>query len=72
MYKNKIIIHKREVIPPITASIIPVNLCQNNPPTINFTTDEMTFKFELFSKNRINNIYLTEIMRTDWIDMLHE
>ena len=31
----------------------------------------MKFKFELFSKNKINNIYLTERMRTDWLHMLY-
>ena len=32
----------------------------------------MTTKFELFSKNKINNIYLTESMRKDWLHMLYD
>ena len=32
----------------------------------------MTSKFELFSKNKMNNLYLTESMQTDWLHMLDE
>ena len=32
----------------------------------------MAPKFELFAKKKMNNIYLTEIMRTYWIQMLDE
>ena len=37
-----------------------MDLCQNNLPIINFTTDDMTSKFELFSKKKMNGFYLTE------------
>ena len=47
-------------------------MLSKNPPIINFTTDDMTSNFEFFTKNKINNIYLTEIMRTDWLHMLDE
>ena len=30
----------------------------------------MTPKFELFSKNEMNNLYQTEIMQTYWLQML--
>ena len=72
MYKNKVILRKREVIPPLTYSMIPVNFFQNNASIINFTTNDMTSKFEFFLKNNINNLYLAEIMLTDWLQMLDE
>ena len=50
MYKNKIIIHKREVIPTITESMILVDFCKVFLPIINFTTDDMTSKFECFKE----------------------
>ena len=50
--------------------MIPVGCCKNNSSIINFTTDDMTSKFELFSDNKMNNIYLTEIMQTDWLYIL--
>ena len=64
MYNDNIILHKREFVPTITDSTIPVDCCQNES-IINFTTDDMTSKFELFSKKKKNNLYLTVIMRTD-------
>ena len=62
MYKNKIILQKREFIPPIMDSMIPVDGCQNRLSIINFTTDDMTSNIYIFSKNKIKNIYLTESM----------
>ena len=41
-------------------------------PVINLTTDDMTSEFEFFSKIKMNNIYLTEIMWTCWLHMLDE
>ena len=70
MYKDKVIVRKREFIPTITDSMIPVDFCQKNKPIINFTPDDMTSKFELFSKNKINTIYITESMLTYWLQML--
>ena len=49
-----------------------MDFCQNNESIINFTTDDMTFKFELFSKKKINNQYLIEIMRTDRLYILDD
>ena len=37
-----------------------------------FTTDDMTFNFELFSKIKINALYITESMRTYWLYILDE
>ena len=44
MYNNKLIFHKREVIPPIPDSMIPVDCCKKTP-IIGFITDDMTSKF---------------------------
>ena len=41
-------------------SVIPVNLCKNNKYVIKFTTDEMISNFELFTKNKMDTLYLTE------------
>ena len=50
MYKNKVIILKREVIPSIPDSMIPVDFFQKNSSVINSTTDDMTYKFEMFKE----------------------
>ena len=39
---------------------------------MNFTTDDMTSKFGLFSENNMIAIYLTESMKTDWLQILDE
>ena len=31
----------------------------------------MKSKFELFSKNKMNSVYLTESMQTDWLQILY-
>ena len=46
-------------------SIITVVLCQKNEPIINFTTDDMRSKFEVFSKNKMGVLYLTESTQTE-------
>ena len=51
--------------------MIPVGCYKNNSSIINFTTDDMTSKFELFSNHKMNNIYLTESMQTDWLYILY-
>ena len=38
----------------------------------NFTTDDMTSKFELFSNDKMGILHITEIMRSDWLHMLDE
>ena len=72
MYKNKVRIQKIEVVPPIPDYIIPMDFCQNYSSVINFKTCYMTSKFGLFSKNKMNNIYITESMQTDWLHMIYE
>ena len=72
MYKNKVKLCTRESIPLIPDYMIPVDCCKKNASIINFTTDDMISKFELFPKNKMNNIYLAEIMGTDWLQMLDE
>ena len=70
MCNYKLILRKIEVGPPIPDSMIPVDCCQKYESIINFTTDDITYKFEFFSKNKMNNPYLTEIMQTDCLQML--
>ena len=53
---------RREVIPLIPNSMIPMDLCKKN--NINFTTDDMTSNFELFFY-KMDALYLTEIMKTN-------
>ena len=65
MYNIKVPIHKVEIINSITKYIIPVDFCQNNDHVIIFTTDDMRSKFEAFSKNEMDAIYLTEVMRKE-------
>ena len=72
MCNDKLILSKIEVIPSIPDSVISVYCCQNNLSIINVTTDDMTSKIELFQKNKMNNLYITEIMQTDWIQMLDD
>ena len=52
--------------------MIPVDFCQKNKHIINFTTEDMTSKFELFSKNKMYALYLTETMRTEWLQALDQ
>ena len=66
VYNDKVPIIKKELIPPIPEYMIPVDLCQKNKPVNDFTTYNMTSKFD-FSKNKMDALYLTEIMRTDWL-----
>ena len=68
--KNKVILCKRKVISLITDYIIPVYCCQNKSSIINFTIDDMTSKFELFSRNKINNLYQTESVLKAWMQLL--
>ena len=60
MYNDKAIIWKQEVITPITCFMIPVYLCQNNKPVINSTTGDMISKYCMFSKNKMDALYITE------------
>ena len=57
--------------PPITDSMIPVDFFQFFS-IMNFTTDDMTSKFGLFSENKIIALYLTESMKTRWPRILDE
>ena len=70
MYNDKVTLCKREVIPHITYSMIPINSLKRKETIINVTTDNMTSKFELFSNNKINALYLNERMKTDWLNVL--
>ena len=63
---------KKEVIPPIPYSIIPVNCSKNNDHVINFTPDDMRSKFEAFSKNNMDALYITESMQKEWFQIMDE
>ena len=52
LYKDKVLASKREVIPPIPDSMIAVYFFQKNKLFINFTNEDMTSKFESFSKKK--------------------
>ena len=62
MYNDKLILCKKEAIPPIPDYVIPEDCCKKNACIITFKTDDMTSKFEFFSKNKTNNLYLNESM----------
>ena len=38
---------------------------------INFTTDDMTSRFD-FSKSKMDSLYITESMKTYWLQILDE
>ena len=63
VYNNKVTILKWYVIPPITDSMIPLGNWQNNEHVINFITGDMRYKFEAFSNNKMNSLYLAESMQ---------
>ena len=69
---TQLLIHKLEAIRPIPDSMIPVDFCQKNKPVFNFSTDNMTPKFEVFSKNKMYALNLTEIIQIDWLQLLIE
>ena len=59
MYNDRALIFKQEVVIPVPGFMIHVDLFQGNEHVINFITDEMTSKFELFSKKKMDSLYLT-------------
>ena len=62
MYNYKVIVLKLGLIPNINGSTIPIDCFQNNRYVINFIYNDMIFKFEAFTKNKIDTLYLTEII----------
>ena len=52
--------------------MILVDCCQTNKSIINFTTEDMTSKIEFFSKKKVNDLYLTKSILTDWLQMLDD
>ena len=41
-----------------------------NEPVINVTTDDITSKFEVFSKKKMGALYVTEIIQAEWMRTL--
>ena len=72
VYNYKVIIRQWDAINPITDHIIMVYCVEKNKYVINFTTDDMRSKFEVFSNNKIDTLYLNEIIQTEWIQMMDE
>ena len=71
MYNKKAMRRKREVITPIPDYMIPLDRFQISS-IINFKADDMTYRLDFFSKNKINHLYINEILRTDFPQMLDE
>ena len=63
VYNYKVLVLKWEAIPHITDHIIPF-FFNKNKYVINFTTHDMRSKFEVFSNNKIDILYLNVIIRT--------
>ena len=72
MYNNKVIIRKWEFAPRIPDSTILVDWGQHNELLINFTTDDMRSNYEAFLEKKMDALYLTEIIRIEWIQTLDE
>ena len=71
MYNCTVLILKREVIHHIPDFIIPVYFCQKINPLLIFLLKTWHPILNCFLK-KIGSLYLTEIMRTDWLQMLDE
>ena len=67
LYNYKIIICKKRIYSFYIWDYDPIGLQWRNRHIFYFTTEDMKYKFETFSKNKINAIDLTEIMQTDWL-----
>ena len=72
MYNNNVLISKQEVINTIPDYMIPVHCFQKNQFAINFTSDDMIPKYEMFTNHKLDTFYLTEIMRTEGLQTLDE
>ena len=49
-----------------------MDILQKNKYVTNFTTDDMISKFEAFTNHKLNPFYLTDSMRTEWLQILDE
>ena len=47
-------------------------LLSKNEPVIDFTTYDITSKFEAFPKNKMDALYLTERIQIEWMQTLDE
>ena len=72
MYSDNILICKQYSISPNNYSIVLVDFCQNNQYIITFTTEYMVSKFEVFTNHKLDKFYITEIMRTECLQMIDE
>ena len=60
------------MIPPINDSMIPKYICQNTQYVINFTSDDMIYKFEDFTKNKLYTLYTTKSKRMQFPHVLDD
>ena len=72
MYNDKVTLYKREFIPCIPNSMRTVDCLKKKKSIINFTTDDTTSTFGMLLKNKMNNLYLTEITQLYWLQMLDD
>ena len=70
MYNDNLLFCKQEVIPPLSYSLIKIVFFQKNHSVINLTSDDMISKFEVFGSHKLDAFYQTEIMITEYIQML--
>ena len=52
--------------------MVPVDCFQKKKYETNFTAYDMIFKFEVVKNHKPDTFYLTETMRTEWIQVLDE
>ena len=52
--------------------MIPKHCSHKNPYIINYASDDIISKFEAFTKNKVDTIYLIEIIRTEWLQIIDE
>ena len=64
MYNDITIILKQWFIPPIHDFMVLMDCFQKKKHVINFTSDYMVSKFEVFVNHKLDTIYLTEIIIT--------
>ena len=72
MYNDTVLICKQWLIDPIYNYIVSVDYCQNNQFVKKFTTYYIISKFKVFTNHKLDKFYITEIMRTECLQMIDE
>ena len=63
VYNDTLIICKQEGIARIPTYLIPVDFSYKEKYLVNYITADIVSKFETFAKNKLDTLYLTEIIR---------